>query len=39
MGGFYAALSRPSKLTDFENSLKPGEEVRNVNVRSYPLSC
>lgn len=39
MGGFYAVLPYLSKLTDFENSLKPGEEVRNVNVRSYPLSC
>lgn len=38
MGGFYAVLFRPSKLTDFENSLELGEEIKNVNIRSYPLS-
>lgn len=39
MGGFYAVLSCLSKLTDFENSLKLGEEIKNVNIGSYPLSC
>lgn len=28
MGGFYAVLFHLSKLTDFENSLKLGEEIK-----------
>lgn len=39
MGGFYAVLPCLSKLTDFENSLRLEEEIKNVNIRSYPLSC